>query len=155
VLWDVLGFPGSFFYTPPGADIYFARKDVQDAIHAPHIDWVICSNDDVFVKGKDTSKSSTAEVIPRVIEQSERTIIAHGLLDYVLLVNGTLMAIQNMTWGGQQGFQEAPSKQFSIPYEDQGVMGRVHTERGLTFMDVKLSGHMVPGKSKDDLHTQI
>ena len=25
VLWDVLGFPGSFAYTPPGTEVYFNR----------------------------------------------------------------------------------------------------------------------------------
>ena len=38
-LWDVLGFPGSFYYTPVGADIYFDRADVKAAINAPQTEW--------------------------------------------------------------------------------------------------------------------
>lgn len=61
--------------------------------------------------------------------------------------------IQNMTWNGAQGFQSAPSDPFFVPYHSElsdstlagaGVFGTTHTERGLTFVTVNLSGHMVP-----------
>lgn len=69
------------------------------------------------------------------------------------IANGTLLAIQNMTWGGAQGFQTAPKDPFYVPYHDEvslstisasGVMGTTHTERGLTYVGIDLSGHMVP-----------
>ncbi|KAG9554964.1 alpha/beta-hydrolase, partial [Aureobasidium melanogenum] len=44
VLWDVLGFPGSFDYLPEGAQIYFNRTDVQKAINAPIQEWEECSS---------------------------------------------------------------------------------------------------------------
>jgi len=59
----------------------------------------------------------------------------------VLLANGTLMMIQNMTWNGLQGFQTKPADPFFVPYHDDpqlgtlagaGVFGTTHTERGLT-----------------------
>ena len=77
---SVLGFPRS-----TQEFIYFNRTDVQDAIHAPHIDWMSCTNGDVYINattgrpGSDTSIPSTLSVLPNVIEKSERTIIVHGL----------------------------------------------------------------------------
>lgn len=150
--WDVLGFPGSIGYVPKGAGIYFNRTDVQDAIHAPHIEWSECSNNDVL--GNDPSTPSALSVLPSVIEHADRAIIGHGLLDFCLLSNGSLLAIQNMTWGGDQGFHSSPwAKPFFVPPHNQGPLGTiagsgefgtVHEERGLTYIEVKLSGHMVP-----------
>lgn len=155
LLWDVLGFPGSFDYLPDGATIYFNRTDVQQAINAPVGEWEECSSGDVFVNGTDNSLPSGLTVLPGVIERTDRTILGHGLLDFILLYNGTLMAIQNMTWNGQLGFQQGPDQfdDFFVPYHDNadlgsiagaGVMGQYHSERGLTLVTVDLSGHMVP-----------
>ncbi|KAI4120376.1 MAG: hypothetical protein LQ347_007106, partial [Umbilicaria vellea] len=153
LLWDVLGFPGSFDYLPAGASVYFNRSDVQKAINAPPTNWMECTNVNVFVNGTDNSPPSGLSVLPGVIEKTNKTIIAHGMLDYVLIMNGTLLMIQNMTWNGAQGFQSAPSDPFFVPYHSElsdstlagaGVFGTTHTERGLTFVTVNLSGHMVP-----------
>ncbi|KAK7721836.1 hypothetical protein SLS64_000987 [Diaporthe eres] len=153
LLWDVLGFPGSFGYLPEGASLYFNRTDVQTAINAPKIEWEECASGDVFVGGGDSSLPSSITVLPGVIERTQNVIIGHGALDMVLIANGTLLAIQNMTWGGAQGFQTAPKDPFYVPYHDEvslstisasGVMGTTHTERGLTYVGIDLSGHMVP-----------
>lgn len=150
LLWDVLGFPGSFDYLPEGETVYFNRTDVQKAINAPVQEWNECSNG---VLDTDTSAQSSWEVIPRLIDTLDRTVIVHGDLDFILLANGTLLTIQNMTFGGQQGFQSAPSDDFYVPYHDDysygslsasGVMGVTHTERKLTWVYQALSGHMVP-----------
>lgn len=154
LLWDVLGFPGSFDYVPAGATIYFNRTDVQKAINAPIEQWMECTNNDVFAgDGSDSSPPSGLSVLPGVIEKLNKTIIGHGALDYILIANGTLLMIQNMTWNGAQGFTSKPSDEFFVPYHTQdnpstlagaGVFGTTHTERGLTFVEVSLSGHMVP-----------
>jgi carboxypeptidase D len=150
ILWDVLGFPGSIPYLPEGAEIYFNRTDVQKAINAPIGLWEECSSRDVFVNGIDNSPPSGLSVLPGVIERSKRTIIGHGALDMVLISNGTLLMIQNMTWGGVQGFQTKPVDPFYVPYHIDpsestlaaaGVLGTTHTERGLTWVSVDLSGH--------------
>ena len=58
---------------------------VQDVIHAPHIDWVTCSNGAVYSNGtvgfpgRDQSVASTLSVLPNVIEKSVRTVVVHGL----------------------------------------------------------------------------
>ena len=56
-----------------------------------------------------------------------------------------------MTFGGLQGFQKPVTEDFYVPYHKEyqhstiaaaGVMGKTHTERGLTFVEINLSGHM-------------
>jgi carboxypeptidase D len=153
LLWDVLGFPGTLEYLPEGTEIYFNREDVKKAIHAP-IDkqWAECSGP-VFVDKLDKSLPSGLTVLPGVIDRTQNVIIAHGALDFVLIANGSLLAIQNMTWGGKLGFQSKPIEPFYVPYHEDkdlstlagaGVFGTSHSERGLTYVGIDLSGHMVP-----------
>ncbi|KAK3934538.1 serine carboxypeptidase [Diplogelasinospora grovesii] len=155
---SVLGIPaGSDVYLPNGLFIgeqtYFNRTDVKQAIHAPvDVDWAICANN-VFVEDNDASDPSSFRALPSVIDRTGNVIIAHGMNDVVLIANGTLLAIQNMTWGGKLGFQNIPSDPLFVPrhpFDDsasmsgQGVLGTTHTERGLTWNLVMLTGHMVP-----------
>ena len=35
-------------------------------------------------------------------------------IDMIIITNGTLLAIQNMTWNGQLGFQNAPNESIVI-----------------------------------------
>ena len=166
LLWDVLGFPGSMNYLPEGTQLYFDRQEVKRAIHASEdTKWEECASGDVFVDGKDNSDPSTWRVLPHVIDATQNVIIGHGSLDMILLPNGTLLSIQNMTWGGQLGFQSAPVEPFFVPFHtlstateifnehDQtalgsiagaGVMGTAHEERGLTYVAINMAGHMVP-----------
>ena len=103
LLWDVLGFPGSFDYLPPNTEIYFNRTDVQKAINAPPTDWNQCVNG-VFrnpATNKTVSDQSIGpaqnDVLKRVIEYTNNTLIGSGNLDMLLSTNGTLLAIQNVT----------------------------------------------------------
>ncbi|KAH9910242.1 Alpha/Beta hydrolase protein, partial [Amylocystis lapponica] len=76
ILWDVLGFPGSFPQTQV-SPLYFDRRDVKRALHAPlHVDWTECSNVNVFPDG-DASLPPAFTVLPTVIEKSERAVIVH------------------------------------------------------------------------------
>ncbi|EPS94281.1 hypothetical protein FOMPIDRAFT_1055219 [Fomitopsis schrenkii] len=142
ILWDVLGFPGSFEQaeTQP---LYFNRADVKAAIHAPaDVDWTECASVDVFPDG-DNSLPPVFSVLPNVIEKSERAVVVHGLADFVLISEGTRIALQNMTWNGQQGFQ-TPIANDSFIVDGMGALGTAHYERGLAYFEVELSGHMVP-----------
>ncbi|CZT41294.1 probable carboxypeptidase Y precursor [Rhynchosporium secalis] len=149
-LWDVLGFPGVQDYLPEGAKIYFDRTDVQKAINAPVGRWKECSDG---VLETDNSDWPIYSVLPSVIERTKRTVIGQGALDFMIMTNGTLLAIQNMTWNGAQGFQEKPKSPMYVPFHHEssqstlagsGVMGTTHTERGLTWASVNLAGHMIP-----------
>nr|VWO97772.1 Uncharacterized protein [Ganoderma boninense] len=118
----------------------------------------------------DPSVPSALSVLPNVIEKSERVVIVHGLADFVLLPEGTRILIQwvsarfilcgggvtfmmiiifrfmscrNMTWNGRQGFQW-PIEEESFLIDDMGVFGHMHTERGLTYVEMFYSGHMAP-----------
>ncbi|KAJ7629257.1 carboxypeptidase cpdS [Mycena polygramma] len=130
---------------------YFDRPDVKAAINAPQIPWSICKLG-VFAGDGDTSPPSSAAVLPHVIERLNKTLIVSGHLDFLLPTNGTLLAIQNMTWNGALGFQYyAPFDQpFFAPYGNlwpqagTGTMGSLHEERGLTFVTVFLAGHQGP-----------
>ncbi|KAI1156942.1 Alpha/Beta hydrolase protein [Nemania diffusa] len=167
LLWDVLAFPGTFGYQPDGAGpVYFDREDVKRTIHADtNYTWAECTSNDVFVNNTDTSDPSSWYALPHVIDTTQNVIIGHGTLDMILLANGTLLTIQNMTWGGKLGFQSVPVEPFFVPYHydstasdiydetdmltlssiaGAGVMGTAHTERGLTYVSIDLSGHMVP-----------
>lgn len=55
----------------------------------------------------------------------------------------TRIVLQNMTWAGKQGFQ-TPIKNDSFIVDGVGALGVTHQERGLTYYEVELSGHMVP-----------
>ncbi|KAF2156077.1 carboxypeptidase D [Myriangium duriaei CBS 260.36] len=162
-LWDVLGFPGSFDYLPTGAEIYFNRTDVQKAINAPIQSWTECADG---ILRHDDSPPSGLSVLPGVIERASRVVIGHGHLDFILIANGTLIAIQNMTWNGAQGFSTPPSKfdDFYVPYHSElnlgntagaGVLGNYHTERGLTYVSVDLSGHMIPQYAPSAAYRQL
>ncbi|KAI0293644.1 Alpha/Beta hydrolase protein [Multifurca ochricompacta] len=145
VLWDVLGFPGTFPQVQVNP-VYFNRPDVKAAIHAPtQVQWTECGAvPSVFVAPGDTSPPATASgALSRVIEHSARTVIVSGLADFVVLSEGTRIAIQNMTWSDQQGFQNAPSPD-SFILDGAGAIGTVQSERGLTLYEVAITGHMVP-----------
>lgn len=97
------------------------------------------------------------------------------MLDFILVMNGTVMMIQNMTWNGAQGFSEGPElwSDFFVPYHayvdpynpddaaglgsiaGAGVFGKWHTERGLTFSTVDLSGHMIPQYAPSAAYRQL
>lgn len=86
---------------------------MQKVINAPLQEWEDCSNG---ILDTDASPASGLSVLQNVIERSERTIIGHGLLDFILMCNGALLVMQNKTWEGVQGFSSPPNKDFFVPY---------------------------------------
>ncbi|KIW42890.1 uncharacterized protein PV06_06394 [Exophiala oligosperma] len=158
---DIIGDP--YHTNAPGSPAgYFTRPDVQKAIHAPTakngsaFEWDICSpRTQVFAGGIDRSPPSANNGGPlgKVIERTNNVIVGHGTLDMVLMVNGSLMALQNLTWNGAQGFSKPLENDMVVPYYPQGVvaqsgngtLGKWTEDRGLIFCTVELSGHEVPG----------
>jgi carboxypeptidase D len=144
---------------------YFNRTDVKKALHAPlDVSWSECGEHEVFV-GKfhhgvgagpegenDRSADPIQHVLPQVIEATNRVIVSNADWDGLLLTNGTLLSVQNMTWNGKLGFQEAPSSPFIVKEKDilygiggpQGQIGTYHYERGLMWIATEQSGHMQP-----------
>ncbi|KIV86478.1 hypothetical protein PV11_02089 [Exophiala sideris] len=167
-LSDVLGFPTQLVdqvYTTN----YFNRSDVKTAMHAPQdVNWMECADQPVFVgeggpQGEgDTAPDPIQHVLPQVIEATNRVLVGNGDFDMIIITNGTLLAIQNMTWNGALGFTERPSTPINITTPDlmyaelyaennyegidgpQGIMGVQHFERGLMWVETYQSGHMQP-----------
>ena len=168
ILWDVTGnILGVIEYTPPGFTVYFDRSDVKKALHAPNVTWSLCSTESVYVgddagpEGEgDSSANPIDHALPQVIEATNRVLIGNGDYDMIIQTNGTLLAIQNMTWNGKLGFESMPKKPININLPDlayadvfeanglagldgpQGVMGIQHYERGLMWVETFQSGHM-------------
>ena len=161
--YDPLGFSdGSMFIPASSGSAYLNRPDVKKAINAPDKEWVFCNTEPVFVNGTDNSVIAgpgSQPVLPNVIDKTQNVIIGHGARDFVLIADGTLLTIQNLTWGGMNGFQEKPSTQLTLPPltdaqlqssgigltagGGSGVVGTVHTERGLTYLGVETTGHFL------------
>ncbi|CZR55517.1 related to pheromone processing carboxypeptidase (Sxa2) [Phialocephala subalpina] len=174
MLPSVLGFSGILEVTTPGLLIYFDRADVKKAMHAPpNVNWVMCSSTPVLLApydqgpeqnpGGDSSADPIQHALPKVIEHTNRTLISNAQWDMVIITNGTLLAIQNMTWNGKLGFQTRPTTPIVINLPDlqyetafvangfgglddpQGLMGAQHFERGLMWVESFASGHEQPG----------
>jgi carboxypeptidase D len=74
--------------------LYFDRPDVKAAIHAPaDVDWTVCTETLVFPQG-DASLPPAFTVLPNVIEKSKRSVIAHGLGDFILIADGARIVLQ-------------------------------------------------------------
>lgn len=125
LLGDVLGYPTDLQYSYPSQPVYFNRTDVKIAMHAPlDISWTECAPHPVFVgeggpeDEGDISADPIQKVLPRVIEATNRVLVANGDLDLEILTNATLLAIQNMTWNGMMGFQTEPATPIVIELPD-------------------------------------
>ncbi|KAF2200240.1 alpha/beta-hydrolase [Delitschia confertaspora ATCC 74209] len=157
-----LGIINSGDYTPPNTQVYFNRTDVQEALHAVvGTNWEQCSSRNVFGNGNDSSYAGDASpgpavngVLQRVIEYTNNTIVGSGNLDMILPTNGTLFALQNMTWNGAKGLSEYPNLPVYAPYHPEynggslagsGYQGYWTAERGLMFYTAQLAGHELPG----------
>jgi carboxypeptidase D len=143
---DVLGRPSNFSATP-----YFNRTDVKRAFNVPDtISWTECSNNDVFVGpkvggpegGRDISIDPIQRVLPQVVEATQNVIVSNGNYDMIIITNGTLLSIQNMTWADQLGFQREPRREILL--ENGEVGGIQHYERGLMWAETYKVGHMGP-----------
>ncbi|KAI1270223.1 alpha/beta-hydrolase [Xylariaceae sp. FL1019] len=163
-LWDELGFPSHGW----GPNNYFNRSDVQTALNLKSpVSYAVCGDDTLGPIG--LSAPSSWSILPSVIERTNNVIVGNGNLDFLIMSNGTLAALNNMTFNGAQGFEKAPSDEFYVPYSDSlykamevietqvpipslpvgllgggGRYGVTHTERGLTWVTVDLAGHEIP-----------
>ena len=58
-----------------------------------HVDWVECTDINVFPNG-DSSLPPAFTVLPNVIEKSKRSVIVHGLGDFILIAEGARIVLQ-------------------------------------------------------------
>ena len=132
---------------------YFNLPEVKKALHAPsYVQWSECGERYPFLgpnkhptgpeENDDASPDPIQGVLPQVIEGTNRVLVGNADWDGLILTNGTLLSIQNMTWNGKLGFQEAPHQPIVVPH--QGDMGKYHYERGLMWVETYQAGHMQP-----------
>lgn len=77
---------------------------------------------------------------------TEGTIFT-AIHNHKISVSPILVAIQNITFGGIQGFTRKPSTAWK---SDSGKFaGVVHQERGLTYVLIYGAGHLVPRDAPD------
>jgi len=89
-VWSETGFPS----LAGGPNNYFNRTDVQKVINAPPTNYFICGGGPNLFPHGDKSPPSALGPLPSVIERTNNTIIGHGLLDFLLFANGSLITIQ-------------------------------------------------------------
>ncbi|KAH9462608.1 hypothetical protein Pst134EB_006495 [Puccinia striiformis f. sp. tritici] len=119
---------------------YPGRADVQKAFNLAGVQpWSFCSQFTNIFPNDDDSGLAT-EILPDVIRRSKRVVIMHGEWDATLPVEGTRLAIQNVTWAGKQGFQKPLTTNLIVAGKQSG---KYQSERGLTFVQVAKSGAMV------------
>ncbi|KAG8693432.1 hypothetical protein FRC08_009112 [Ceratobasidium sp. 394] len=121
---------------------YYSRPDVQKALHFDNFgNWTECSNVPVFINYDDNSKYSET-LFPDLLHRLPKGFsLWHGLVDSILFSEGTRITIQNLTWGGQQGFQKPITTPLVVDGKRHGVY---HTERKLTYIGFDNAGHMIP-----------
>ena len=140
---------------PPRDAVPFFNNDiVREALHAPtsknwssHFVYPFGSVYDRAVGNQrgDPSVEPMAFLTPLFANASARGIpfvFYSGNDDSNIPHHGTEVIIQNMTFGGIQGFTKRPSTAW---FDDQGAFaGIVHQERNLTYVLFQGAGHMVP-----------
>lgn len=145
-----LNLPG----TPTALEKFFNRTDVQDYIHAPRQPFKLCKQ--VFLDANyddsdppDRSPNFQNSKLSQMIQHSSNFTIFNGLLDGLVLSQGVELALQNLTWGGKQGFDHPPSGK--VPLCDMEGNKRAfatENERKLRLVMVPDAGHMVSVKMK-------
>lgn len=131
-------------------ELFLNRTDVQDYIHAPRENFVLCKQ--VFADDNqdasdppDRTPSFQNSKFAKMIEYSSNFTIVNGLLDGLVMSSGTELALQNLTWGDKQGFDFPPSG--NVPLCDLEGNKRAfatQSERKLRLVMVPDAGHLVP-----------
>lgn len=120
---------------------YLNREDVQAAIHAPRLPYARCNynlSHDLVLADRFTNhpQPPAYKIVPNLISQGVKVHIFSGLLDFEIPHKGQELVLQNMTWGGSQGFSRLPTSD-----SFDGAQGR--EERGLSYYTFTNAGHRV------------
>jgi carboxypeptidase D len=103
ILSDPLAYPSDLQYQYPGmGGIYFNRSDVKTAIHVPQdIDWSKCSGpvfagEDGPYENGDISADTIQSILSKVIEKTNRVLVANGDFHFEIISTGTLLSIRTL-----------------------------------------------------------
>ncbi|KAI0344358.1 alpha/beta-hydrolase [Trametopsis cervina] len=137
---------------PQDGSVFLNDKRTRTAIHAPTSkDWEESINY-IFggPDGQDPSVEPQAfldELATNATHRDVSVVIYSGNDDSLVSHISSLIAIQNTTFGGIQGFSRVPSTPW---YDDAGKFaGIVHQERNWTYVLVNGAGHLVPQQQPD------
>lgn len=95
-------------------------------------------NDSTSDSTSQRKRASTTNSDGEATRPSSRTVIVHGLLDFVLIEEGTRLALQNTTWNSRRGFDVPPTLALMV-HRPSGVQVQVGTyaaERGLVYVNL-------------------
>ena len=136
------------------ASSFFNNDTVRAALHTPTSkDWVrnfnypfgSVHNRSIGNQYGDPSVEPIAflsELAANASAANVSIVFYSGNDDSLVQHRGTEVIIQNMTFGGQQGFTHKPATPW---FDDDGAFaGIVHQERGLAYVLFQGAGHLVP-----------
>ncbi|KAF9173482.1 Cell death protease [Mortierella sp. AD011] len=129
-------------------EYYLNLPEVQDQIHisAP-THYADCVNINSGIYTLDSSVV-TKYFIGSLIDRGLKVTMYSGLLDSVVPHTLTEAVIREMTWKGHKGFAHSKMTKATMKPIITGrpakQRGRYHSERGLTYVVVDNSGHMMP-----------
>jgi carboxypeptidase D len=123
---------------------YLNRADVKTAIHAPAISFNKCNDDlcRILVGPAYRQPPPAYSIVPTLLSQGIKVHIFSGMLDFLIPHTGQDLVIQNMTWGGAQGFAHPPTNDILHDLLGRKV-GAGRTERGLSYYTFDNAGHRV------------
>ncbi|KAK7691074.1 hypothetical protein QCA50_006177 [Cerrena zonata] len=153
--FDVYDIPDGTNPEPPlDASVFFNDNRTRAALHAPTSkDWIrnfnypfgSVRNRSIGNQYGDPSVEPIAflsELATNASINNVSIVFYSGNDDALVQHRGTEVIIQNMTFGGIQGFTKKPSTPWFD--DDQNFAGIVHQERGLTYVLFEGAGHLVP-----------
>ncbi|KDQ13772.1 hypothetical protein BOTBODRAFT_33214 [Botryobasidium botryosum FD-172 SS1] len=135
--------PADPLKTKKGIPNFFENPDLQAALHVSPREWTECGGTGTAYEDTDHSpRPGPAGILTPVIDNSTRVVFGHGYLDMRLFSNGTRIALQNLTFGGMQGFQNPIDKPWII--DGQGQVGVYQQERNVLYVESTAAGHEFP-----------
>jgi carboxypeptidase D len=143
--------------------LYLNRADVQEALNIPSLPIPFRPCNPAILTTLFSQSNHPAppaySILPTLLSTHNISVhIYHGALDLLVNYLGVELALQNMTWNGQQGFQRRPDRTFGLQNTKMlngtgtwpgntttGKAAGVWTEeRGLTYHLFYEAGHAVP-----------
>lgn len=123
-------------------ETYFNRPDVRAALHVSGgtpTRYQACNRkvlDTLLDQDQDHVIPPAYHIIPSLLDRGIYVRIYVGELDLLVNHKGIELMLQNMTWGGAQGFKQRPNHTF-----EGGIWGQ---ERNLSYHLFEKAGHVVP-----------
>ncbi|KAL6714868.1 hypothetical protein ACLMJK_007128 [Lecanora helva] len=120
---------------------YLNKPAVRIAIHAPNKTYADCNSTILDTLTQEFVIPPAYSIMPALIDRGIKIHVYSGNFDLDLNHQGAELVLQNMTWGGKQGFQKKPKNKFLVDGLNAGNWG---FERNLSYHRILHAGHVVP-----------